>query len=409
MLQISSKQSEEHISSAHTVKVCFHLMRHFDGDVRARRAAYTLQRAGFQVTVVDISGQPYSDEEVCEGIIVKHMRVPSSFIRTRFKRGVLLRAIWIFASSTLFLIHNPSDVYHALDLPALPACYLVARLRRKPIIFESYELPLSTLPPRELSAGRRLLQFLLAPLLRHIIPRCDGVIAVSPPIIQEMSRRYPGARLTLVRNIPPYQVMVKSNLLHQRLGLDAHTRIVLYQGHLQADRELDRLVYVAKFLKPNVVLVLMGKSQPETLALLESLMSREGVTERVKILPPVPYADLLRWTCSADLGLLIYSPDYSLNIRLCLPNKLFEFLMAGLPILTAPLDAVAEIVQTYAVGQIVSSLAPEAIAAAIHAMLDDEQTLQQMRFNALQVAQQCFCWEKEQQNLLDLYANIKVE
>lgn len=409
MLQISSKQSEEHISSAHTVKVCFHLMRHFDSDVRARRAAYTLQKAGFQVTVVDINGQLGLAEEEHEGIVVKHMRVPPSFIRARFKHGTLLRAAWMFVRSTLFLLHNPSDVYHALDLPALPACYLVARLRRKPIIFESYELPLSTLPPRELSAGRRLLQFLLAPLLRHIIPRCDGVIAVSPPIVQEMSRRYPGARLTLVRNIPPYQAMVKSNLLRQHLGLDAQTRIVLYQGHLQKDRELDRLVYVAKFLKPNVVLVLMGKGQPETLALLEALMIREGVTERVKILPPAPYADLLHWTCSADLGLLIYSPDYSLNIRLCLPNKLFEFLMAGLPILATPLDAVAEIVQMYTVGQIVSSLAPEAIAAAIHAMLDDGQMLHKMRFNALQIAQQCFCWEKEQQNLLDLYAGIKAE
>lgn len=411
MLQLHSKHHiavEKRMSSASVVRVCFHVLGTFGNDVRAKRAALALQKAGFQVVVVDIAGESLHPTEEIDGMIVKHMRVHKSFTATRFKRWILLRSAWMFLRSTIYLLRSPSDIYHALDLPALPACYIAACLRRKPVVFDSYELPLSTLSEDEMSQGRRLLQALLAPILKHIIPRCAGVIAVSPPIAEEMSRRYPGTHITIVRNIPPYQAMMKSERLRQQLGLDPQTRIALYQGYLQPDRRLDRLVHAARFLKPGIVLVMMGKGTPETLSLLESLITSEGVAERVKILPPVPYDDLLGWTSSADIGLLIYSPDYSLNVRLCLPNKLFEFLMAGLPVLASPLDAVAEITRTYTVGQLVPSLAPEDIGAAINTMLDDAQELERMHQNALQAAQHCFCWEKEQQQLLHLYDGLRV-
>jgi glycosyltransferase involved in cell wall biosynthesis len=126
----------------------------------------------------------------------------------------------------------------------------------------------------------------------------------------------------------------------------------------------------------------------------------------VTILPPVPYETLLRWTASADIGLLIYSPDHALNVRLCLPNKLFEFIMAGLPVLASQLDAVSELLSTHKVGRIISSLAPEAIGAAINRILADRQELEQMRQNALRAAQDVFSWEKEQRQLLLLYENV---
>ncbi|MFL5626078.1 MAG: glycosyltransferase, partial [Ktedonobacteraceae bacterium] len=144
----------------------------------------------------------------------------------------------------------------------------------------------------------------------------------------------------------------------------------------------------------------------ETQVQLEALITSEAVADRVKILPPVPYADLLNWTASADIGLIIYSPDYSLNVRMCLPNKLFEYLMAGLPILASRLEAVSEVIRTYDVGQIVSSLTPEDIGAAINAMCADPEALAHMRCNALEVSQSELCWEKVKSHLIHLYQDI---
>ncbi len=390
------------------IKVCMHVLGKARIDVRAIRAAKTLVEAGYSVSIVDIEGESecIGPTENIQGASVKHLTVPNSFIATRFKKWVLIRAVLMLIRSALRLIQTPADIYHALDLPAFPACYIAARLRRKPLIFEAYELPLSTLPVSELNRSRRLLQAFLAPLLTYMVPRCAGVISVSPPIVREMCKRYRIQGVALIRNIPEYRDVQKSDRLRQHLGLSPEVRIALYQGHLQPDRGLDRLVRTAAFLEQNIVIVMMGSSAGRTQAQLKDLITHEGVADRIKIIPPVPYAELPDWTSSADIGLIIYKPDYSPNVQMMLPNKLFEYLMAGLPVLASPLDAVAEVIRAHDVGLILSSFAPADVGAAINAMLADRVALARMRHNALLVAQQEFCWEKECLQLLYLYRNI---
>ena len=114
-----------------------------------------------------------------------------------------------------------------------------------------------------------------------------------------------------------------------------------------------------------------GRGAGDASSQLKALIAREKVAERVKIIPHVPYEELLDWTVSADIGLITYEPDHSLNFQMCLPNKLFEFLMAGVPVLTSPLDAVIDVVKTHHVGKILPSLDPADIGAAINTMLAD--------------------------------------
>ncbi len=391
------------------VKVCMHILSSVRTEVRAKRAATALAEVGFAVSIFDVEGEgecAQPAEEDIGGVRVKHLIVPKSFITTRFTRWALVRAARLFIRATLKLLRTPADVYHALDLPALPACYLAARLRRKPLIFEAYELPLSTLPLSEMSTSRRWLHALLAPLLGLMVPRCAGVITVAPPIVDELRRSYHIPEVALVRNVPAYREVRKSDRLRQHLGLGPEVRIALYQGYLQPDRSLDRLIRAAVFLERDTVIVMMGKGDGATLSQLEALIASEGVADRVKILPPVPYEELLDWTASADIGLTLFSPAYSLSIRMTLPNKLFEYLMAGLPVLTSSLDAIVAVINTYDVGQVVTSLAPANIGAAINSMLADHEALARMSCNALKAAKDEFYWEKESQELIRLYQNI---
>src|SRR5262249_38394748 len=139
---------------------------------------------------------------------------------------------------------------------------------------------------------------------------------------------------------------------------------------------------------------------------LEKLIASENVTDRVKILPAVPYADLLNWTTSADIGVNVAPPDYSLNVRCFLPNKFFEYVMAGLPALSSPLEYIVEIVQAYGLGRVLPSLEPEDIARAINGMLADSAALLRQRRNALEIARSELHWGKESAHLRDLYAEI---
>lgn len=387
------------------IKVSMHVLGTAHSDVRVMRAATALTDAGFAVTVVDIESKCKLQTEDIHNICMKHVKVSSSFIVTRFRRWAVVKALLLFIHSTLRLLQTPADIYHAHDVTALPACYIAARLRRKPLILEAHELPLSELD----GAHRRWLRVLLTSLLSHMISSCVGGIGASPFYTKVLRNQYHVPNVILTRNVPPYQTVAKSDRLRQHLGLSPEVRIALYQGNVQPDRELDRLVRAARFLEPNIVIVMMGKNMGATQARLEALIASEEVADRVKIIPAVPYEELLDWTASADIGLIVYSPHCSQNIKMCLPNKLFEFLMAGLPVLASQLDAVAEVIRTYDVGQIVSSLTPTDIGAAINAMLADHDGLARMRRNALEAAQQEFHWEKERQQLIGLYHKVLVK
>ncbi len=384
------------------IKVCIHVLRAARADVRAIRSATALLEAGFAVSIIDVESERSRPvEEDYYGIHIKHIVIPGWRTSRRFELWFFIKAVQAFLRSLLWLLETRADIYQANEATALPASYIAARLRRKPLIFEAYELP-----PAETSiAFWHHLHGLLTRFLAWVLPRCAGVIAVSPPIAHEIRRCYHSPEVTLIRNVPPYRTVSKKDLLRQHLGLSPDTRLALYQGGLQPNRGLDRLIRAAPFLAPDIVIVLMGEGMGTTQSELEALIAREGVAGRVKILLPVPYEELLDWTASADIGLNVLPPEYSLSIRWCLPNKLFEYLMAGLPVLTSQLDAVVEVIKTYNVGRIVSPLAPEDVAAAINTMLADRNTLTHMHHNALKAAQDC-CWEKDGQQLIRLYQKI---
>jgi glycosyltransferase involved in cell wall biosynthesis len=238
------------------------------------------------------------------------------------------------------------------------------------------------------------------------VPSCAGVITVSPPLADEIRKLYRSPEVTLVRNVPIYRAVEKQDRVRQRLNLDQKTRIALYQGYVLPDRGFDRLIRAARFLEPDIMIVILGPGPDEYFAELRKLIEEEQVTERIRFLPAVPYAELLDWTASADLGLAIFPPEYSLSIRYCLPNKFFEYLMAGLPVLSSQLDVVVELIKAYDVGQVVPSLAPEDIAQTINAMLNDPAALARMSANGKQAILQEFHWGKEQVKLIQLYQKI---
>jgi glycosyltransferase involved in cell wall biosynthesis len=371
-------------------------------DVRVMRAATALAEAGFKVSIIDIEGESARPtKEEIRGICFKHVVMPHWFTHfRRFDPWFLARAILVLIRSLFLLLRTPTDIYHAHDETALPSCYVAALLGRKPLIFDAHEVPTSALSERRMS-----LKSLLKRCFLLIVPRCRAVISISPSIVREFRQRYRCHEVCLIRNVPEYQVIPKSDRLRRHLGLGSNVRIALYQGGLQADRGLDRLIHSAAFLEHDIVMVLMGPDVEGLQSQLEALISSEGTADRVKIIPPVPYRELLDWTASADLGLIFYSPDYP-EVQMYLPNKIFEYTMAGLPFLSSPVDAVAELINTYDVGQILPSLVPADIGAAINAMLTDRTALDRMRLNALNASQRDLNWEKENQRLIQLYQGI---
>lgn len=387
------------------IKVCILILRPLRSDVRSMRDATALMQRGYDVSIIDVEEEQCPIWETSQGVPVHHIIVPDWRSLRHFEILFFLKALQVFLLSVYYLLRIHADIYHACDATALPSCYIAAKLRHKPLIYEAYELPLYDVLLSEMGAIRRIFHRLFSLLFPRFIGACSAVITVSQPIVEEIKRSYHIENVALVRNILPYRAVDPTNRLRELLGLASHVRIVLYQGYLQPDRGLDALVRSAPLLGPDIVIVMMGKGviQPR----LEALIQEYHVSDRVKIIPPVPYVELLEWTSSADIGLTLIPLDYTLNMKMCLPNKFFEYIMAGLPVLSAPLVAVSEIITRYDVGQIVPSLSPAEIATAMNGMLADCDGLVRMRKNALNAAKE-LCWEKESEQLLYVYENIRL-
>ncbi|MDQ2714064.1 MAG: glycosyltransferase [Chloroflexota bacterium] len=390
----------ERKGSTKALKVGMHVLGRGRTDARVLREASALAQSGCEVWIIDIEiERTRAPIEHIDGLHYKHIFLSSWNTPARFKAFFLLKLARAFLWGTVLLLRTPVDIYHAHEDNALVACYFAALLRRKPLIFDAHELPLVS---PQVTRWRRL-HALAVRVVRIIVARCAAIISPSPPLIAELQKRYGGREAVLLRNLSPYQAPISSNRLRERLGIDAHTHIALYQGYLSRERGLDIIIRAARFLAADSVIVLMGEGEgrPD----LEALIRQEGVEERVKMLPAVPYAELLSWTASSDVGLIIYRAG-SPNVPMMLPNKLFEYLMAGIPVLASPLAAVVEIVESYQVGRIVRSQEPEEIGQALTLLLNDTQARRQMRSHALAASLHDLCWEKESHKLIQLYEDV---
>ncbi|HTK05978.1 MAG TPA: glycosyltransferase [Ktedonobacteraceae bacterium] len=383
-----------------------HLTNGAYNDYRVMREATALVEAGFDVTIVDIMEEvDRPAEEDISGVHMKHVMMPEMFVPTRFKPFFLLKALNMIIRGAIHTAQTQTDIYHAHDVKGLPAGYIAALLRNKPLVFDSHEIPLDD---PNITRWRRV-SAVAHSVLQFMMPRCTRVITASPLYAREISREFHYPEVTSILNLPILREIPPSNRLREHLGLGPEKRIALYQGNIQANRSLDQLVNAAPYLDPDIVIVMMGEAVKATRIQLENLIAAKGVADRVKIIPAVPYQELLDWTTSADIGLTIFKPGYTRSIRYCLPNKLFEYLMAGLPVLSSQLDAIADVFEQYGVGQILPSLEPKDIAAAINSLLVDADALARMRKNAQEAAQKRFHWDVEKLSLVEIYRGIKVK
>ena len=249
------------VSDGQQKRICMHVQSPAITDPRVMREATALAEANYHVTIVDIEHHQRPKSETVDGVRLKHLFVsPKSARHYNPVRSIpwLLFKVTRTLRSALKVIGTRADAYHAHDITALPACYLAAILRRKALIFDAHELPVTQ--PHILD--KPLVAGISRALLRLMMRRCGATITVSPPLIGEMQTLYGGPEATLVRNFPDYQAAAPSDRLRQHFGLPSTTHIALYQGYFQANRSLDALVRAAKYLAPGNMIDLLARAAP---------------------------------------------------------------------------------------------------------------------------------------------------
>jgi glycosyltransferase involved in cell wall biosynthesis len=297
------------------------------------------------------------------------------------------------------------DILHAHDSNALVSVAFAARSLGIPYVYDAHDLWLGR-PRRERSRLYFALNQLYYSLVeRLLVRRAAAALTVSPPIAEHLARRYGLAEVALVPNYPepPGQTHPRDiRALAGAEGLPVDARVVLYVGGLMAGRGLEQLVDAAAMVE-RAELVFLGDG-----VLAEPLRRRataNGSGERVHVLPPVPSADLIDVAASADVGVSPIVPS-CLNYRFSLPNKLFQYMAAGLPVVASDFPQVREVVVGAGCGVVVDTRRPAEIARGINTLLADPESARAMGERGRRAVEERFNWATSARALLDVYRRL---
>lgn len=391
-------------------------------DNRVRREAETLAAHGYDVTVfshiapADVDRLGWAGRPRLRAVPVGRpaWQRQQGLMRTRYHAADLLR--WGGSAAILEAAQGAAaDVYHAHDLDTLPSAAALAQRHGGRLVYDSHELFVDQLDlgprARQFAWPSRLKQWVArqnyARLERALISRAAAVIAVSQASAAELARRYGIARPTVLLNTPPFEDwQAGSTWLRDRLGLSPDQRIVLLQGAVLPDRGQVELVESLVHLPAHVVLVFLGFNLGTFQPAIRTAAARLGLAARVHFLDALPSNELLAATASADVGMILLA-GHNKNHRYTLPNKLFEYMMAGLPCVATDWPELGRLVRLTGAGVTIPDLTPPAIAAGILEVLAADDRRQALRAAGLHAARTEYNWEHQSQNLLTLYQELQ--
>jgi glycosyltransferase involved in cell wall biosynthesis len=352
-------------------------------DPRARRAARAAGEAGWSTVAIDVSDDSAAADGATALVHVPPGRTTVALRRAglggpgrsdgplaRELRGVfrLLRMLAL----TIRMVRaarrtGQVAVVHANDAETLPAAVLVARSQGARLVYDAHEI-YSSQEPRP----PHVFRFVSLRLERALAGRAAAVVTVSPAIAADLQQRLRLRRAPLVvMNCPPVTAAPEPRV-HERRAR------VIYQGAMGPGRYVTDLLELASEADGfELAIRVVGLDTEE----LGREIARRGLGDRVRVLDPVPPDDLIGPLADFDIGLVINRP-VTRNDELVLPNKLFEYLMAGLAVVAPRLPSLSDVVDGERLGATYEPGSPADAARALNELAADPAALVEVRRRA---------------------------
>jgi glycosyltransferase involved in cell wall biosynthesis len=380
-------------------------------DPRVEREARALAAAGFRVKVIwPDSHQPrHADAPIDWGPGISFRPAPAGAGRY----VIAFPWVWGGALHRIALTERPF-AFHSHDLNTALAALSAARKANAYFVADFHEwfsenVHWNAWKKAWLPHGPWK-RALFRAVERLTLRQADEVVTVGDEIARELRESvYPRRKpVRVVRNIPSFaaQPTREYEPLKRALGIPEHRFMVLWQGGVGPTRMIEPLVE-ALALAPRMVLVVRGPGVERYGAAYRELAARTGTADRLILLPPVPSPDVVAAARGADAGVWTL-PNWCKNFYYALPNKIFEYLAAGLPVLAADFPEARRVVAGYEVGLCFDPYDPASIATQVHRMIDNPLLVQRFRDN-VPAALHDMRAEREWEKLAAVYRELAAE
>jgi glycosyltransferase involved in cell wall biosynthesis len=355
-------------------------------DQRVHKTCMTIASMGFDVLLVG--------RKLKNSLPMDTRPYRTHRMRLLFTKGALFYAefnIRLF----LFLLSHRFDVLTSNDLDTLLPNYIAGKIKGKPLIYDSHEY-FTEVP--EL-VNRPFVQRVWKFIEKSIFPKLTDVFTVNDSIADLFEKEY-GKRPFVVRNIP-YGGEIKKVSDRRDLGLPEAKFIFILQGaginiHRGAEEMVDAMEYV-----DDAVLLIVGTG--DVIEVLKEKARKTKLKGKIIFKPRQPYNQLMQYTVNSDMGLALDKPN-NLNYKFSLPNKLFDYIRAGIPVLASDLIEIRNILKKYDIGDFIPGHSPENIAEKVNEIIKDKGKVENWKRNVI-IASRELTWEREEQIIKRVYYN----
>jgi glycosyltransferase involved in cell wall biosynthesis len=373
--------------------VCAAVVSHLPYDARAWKEARSLVAAGKRVKLVgcryDIDAPQRRQQD---GIDIVEMPFGAREGGSNVDRAAGAFRVW------QEILRTPASAYHSHNIHVGPPSWLASRLRRSALIYDAHELYGES---QGSGIAASALQRVSSGLERFMVKRSDGVITTNRSRADVLEQRHGRQDVEVLANVPP----IAEHLEPLDPGYPEGAQVLLYQGGIYAEFRAFRETMWALRSLEGVHLVVLGFGRREDLDLIELWAEEAGVADRVRLLGPRPFDELVHTAAAATIGLVPIKP---LNWGSFLgdTNKLYEYLMAGLPVAASDLPEIARVATDGSpqVGEVFDATSSDSIADAVRRLLDDPEVYAARRQEARRLALERYNWDVEKEKLLGLYA-----
>ncbi|MBK7133934.1 MAG: glycosyltransferase [Bacteroidales bacterium] len=312
-----------------------------------------------------------------------------------FRRGFLFYK-WFNIRLFIYLLSHRFDILVANDLDTLLPNFLISKLKGLPLVYDSHEY-FTGVPELQ---NRPFIRWIWKSIEKSTFPKLKYVITVSDSIADQYKIEY-GIRPLTVRNCSHNTSSIKP-IIRSEIGIPTDHLLLVYQGTgINVSRGGDELIDAIS-LTQNVTLLIIGSG--DALDTLKSKVQELNLGERVRFIDKLPWTELMKYTKSADAGLSL-DKNNNLNYAFSLPNKLFDYLSAGIPVIAGDLPEVSKIISENNCGIIISEVTSHKISEALNELLSNPDKLSLLQKNAV-IASQKLNWETESEIVTKLYKEI---
>lgn len=359
-------------------KIIVSITNDISTDQRVEKVCNTLLNAGYEILLI---GKKNENSKPLE------RNYSTKRISVFFKKGILFYAE--FNLKLFFiLLFTKKNMLLANDLDTLLPNYLVSLLQRKKIVYDSHEL----FPEIPELVNRPFAKKFWTVLEKTILPKLKNTYTVCNSIATFYNDKYATDFKTII-NLPTKKGIVKTTFPFNYTD----EKIILYQGAINVGRGLELMIETMSFLE-NCIFVIIGDGD-----IFESLKEKaitKNLTHKVYFLGRKNPKELHKITPLANLGISI-EEDLGLNYRFALPNKIFDYIQANVPILVSDLPEMKSVVLNYKVGEIVTNRDPKKLAHQIENLLKKDFTI------TLEKAKKSLIWEHQEELLLSIFKEAK--